>query len=688
MGTTAVTTKTFRDLVTGLPNGGFTGAPSDAFFVAESPSAFVAPTLVVLEEPEDAALTLIAARGATGKSILAQRLSYQKTVPLWRLDRDRTVSADAIAARLGGYLGPRTPVERFKADDDAFVVIDALDEARMRVSGVSWGEFLDSLVSLTDAGGHRLVLFGRERVLEDIWMHLSDAGLSIAWYEISHFDAAQRIEYVDSGVERRGRGASGTVYLDARDAVLTSLAGTVDAELSEAFVGYAPVLDAVIALLSQGNLVQVTNRFADPTRGEDRVRVLLSILESLLTREQTKTTKAFEDLGVDTKRAFAAEEQIAWLSADIIGGAPPELDWCPDETKAAYVEQASTFLRDHPFRTEMRWASPVFSAYVAATCFGDPRIRAALSAIGAETGLLFEFVNAQEGASLIDEWQFAALHRSVLAAEWQAVEAVVSIDRDPASSGERDTVTGELVLIEEAETRRAAFTMILQKPGQLTLLGPTSFLSASFPGRVDFQPGTSSVSLGPDCMISGEAIELIAESVEVLRRKHDQHGTSNSEPSVVLEAKRELKLEASLIGPPATDLFEIRVPDDQPLIFPWVKYRADLEPTDAEPDDRAVRFLNMFMTLVRKHGHSGQPAVYDKKLEGRQSIRHGEFTNVIAAMEGLGVVSRERDLIFLEPDWERHRFSTTSQQGLVTLDDKLDEWRLVLNAIAEVLRLT
>jgi hypothetical protein len=299
---------------------------------------------------------------------------------------------------------------------------------------------------------------------------------------------------------------------------------------------------------------------------------------------------------------------------------------------------------------------------------------------------LFEFVKAQDGADLIDEWQFVALHSSVLAAEWQAVEAIVFIDSDPAPSGEPDSVTGELALIEESDTRRAAFTLVLQKPGELRLLGPTSFLSASFPGRVCFQPGTSSLSLGPDCMISGEIVDLTSATVEVLRRKHDQNDTSSSGASVVLEARRELNIEGTLIGPPTTDVFEIRVPDDQPLIFPWVNYRASLEPINEEPDDRAVRFLNRFMTLVRRHGHSGRPAVYDKKLEGLQSIRHGEFSSVIAAMERLGVVRRVGDLIFLEPDWERHRFSGTTQPGLITLDDKLDEWRPALDAIAEVLR--
>src|SRR5207249_1721982 len=132
-------------------------------------------------------------------------------------------------------------LNRFMSDGDAFIVLDALDEARMRVSGLSWIEFVGSLSSAATTG-HHFVLLGRERVLEDVWLTLSDAEVSVCWIEISHFDAAQRTTYVDTRV-RHKRSIDSGAYRAARDAVLSALAGTVDIEHADSFVGYAPVLD-------------------------------------------------------------------------------------------------------------------------------------------------------------------------------------------------------------------------------------------------------------------------------------------------------------------------------------------------------------------------------------------------------------------------------------------------------------
>jgi hypothetical protein len=244
-------TRSFLELVELLPNGGFYGHASPESGIPNHPSIFVAPTLRVEEWPPESALTLISARGATGKSTLAEHLAATKAVPLRRLNDDIAVSGHAVEAKLRNYLGPR--VDRFTADPDNFIIVDALDEARMRVSGVSWGEFLDAIAA-TATTGHRFVLLGRERVLEDAWLHFSDRDVSAAWFEISHFGPTQRIDYIDARVKARGGSTEGEVYAAAQSAVLEALAGTVDEQLAESFVGYAPVLDAVVALLADRNV--------------------------------------------------------------------------------------------------------------------------------------------------------------------------------------------------------------------------------------------------------------------------------------------------------------------------------------------------------------------------------------------------------------------------------------------------
>ena len=125
------------------------------------------------------------------------------------------------------------------------------------------------------------------------------------------------------------------------------------------------------------------------------------------------------------------------------------------------------------------------------------------------------------------------------------------------------------------------------------------------------------------------------------------------------------------------------MPSSVTLRFPWYEHRSELEDADeTTADQRAVRFLNMLMNLLRRHGHSGRHAVYDKKLEGRQSIKEADFANAVHALERLGIVRQEGALIFLQPEWERHRFSGKRRPGIATLEDKREEWREALEAIS------
>jgi hypothetical protein len=684
-GAATSSTLTFEELVGRLPHGGLAGTDQEAFAVVSDVETFVSPTLRVVEDSSAAHVTLISARGATGKSTLARQLSSVTGAPLWRLDADLTVSADALASRLSRYLGSEDPVGRFRATDGAFVIIDALDEARMRVSGASWAEYMRSLEDVA-ADGHRFVLLGRERIFDDVWLDLADAGIDTQWYEISHFDVHQRRAYIDARVSRRGFDTSNEVYLRARDAVLGALAGTVSGPAADAFVGYAPVLDAVVELLSERNLITVENTFSAETVDPERIAVLERVLVSLLDREHGKIRPLAVQLELDPDQAYRADEQLRWLAADLLDGDPPELDWCPREIRAEYAEQIEPFLRDHPFRSETRWASPVFSAYVGALRFGEPSLRKALRPIGAETGLLFEFVAHLGDAELIDEWQFAALHASLLAAEQQEVEAIVSIAGGKAAEGEvLEQAEGELVLLAEGDVQqRLGFELVLEEPDRLRLLGPSSYLSVEFPARVDVQPGASSLALGPDCYISCRDLHLSGEAVQILRRAAAQHGPPVDAASVVLTVMGRFVCEAPLTGSPGADVFELHVPNSTRLAYPWVTYRHEIETQDSAPDERAERFLNMLMNLVRRHGRK-EWGVFDKKLEGRQGIKGDELAGVLSALQAMGVLTTSSPMIFLNEPWADARFDGKGRPGLPSLDDHRVTWQPVLDRITESL---
>lgn len=683
-------TISFDQFLARLPVGNFNGHSSLEFQISAAPAVFVPPTLRVVDEVSAPNVTLISARGAAGKSVLSQTISARKNTPLWRLDQDLSVSGHALGAKLNAYLDTNNGLAGFEKLDNAFIIIDALDEGRVRVSGISWIEFIASLASAASPR-YSFVLLGRERILEDVWANLADAGIGIDWFEISHFDADQRVEYINRRLSGE-RSPENSAYVSARSVVLAALAGAVDPEQADSFVGYAPVLDAVVALLRRGNLVEIENVFSSENPDARRVNGLIDILRQLLEREQGKIRSLADQLGLDIALAYSPDEQIEWLAAELLGGDEPLLAWCSPGQRIDYVNQVREFLQDHPFRSESRWASPVFSAYVAAQRFGDPRLRPALRLIGESTGLLFEFVSEKGERLLIDEWQFAALHASLLAAEWQAVEVVVSIEESQRSKSDFhlspiEQTSGELVLLETGSHRRSTnFDLVLERSNWVTLIGPLASISVIFPASVLIGSPGASISIGPDCFIRCSELQIQGDTAQISRRPlAGRPGNGQDDLNVIFEVTERFTSDASLTGNPPVGSFYLRVPSDQRLTYPWVTYRTDLEPSPVEPNERAVRFLNMLMNLLRHHGHKGPMAVYDKKLEGRQSIKGDEFAAVISNLQNMGVLTKDGSIIFLTPEWEGRRFSGKAQTGMLTLNDLIDVWRPVLDRIALII---
>jgi len=663
------------------------GTALDAFRVVEDPGAgrFVEPMMGRFEVADAPQATFISARGATGKSAMAADLSSRLGAPLWSLGEDKAVSADALTARLSTFLGVVDPLAEVANGHVPLLIIDAMDEARLRVTGVSWDEFMASLAQYAQAGVH-LVILGRKRTVEDVWFSLADAVADISWYEISHFNESQQSEYVDLRA-LRGTPPPSEVYDTAKLAVLEQLNGATDASLDEAFAGYAPVLDAVAALLRPPvNYQTVINNFQSSTVAGTRLKILRRILEALLDREQTKVETLAQDLGVSAADAYSPQEQLQWLSAELLGGSQPTLDWCTEPNRAEYADRIVQFLLDHPFREGDIWASPVFSSYVAVKQMGTAEPERLLPIAGT-SGLFYEFAAAvADGALVVDEAQFAALHASLMAGQWVSSTSVVSVRSDDnGDDAEPQTATAQLVLSQPDETSTILeATVVLDRVGRFELMSPLANLDVEFSGAVVVTTRSASIDLGPEVFLRAKSIELAGSSLQVSK---DTSPGEVSGPTVELEATETFETNAVLIGNvPSSDL-SIVVPTSHKLVYPWVQYRSD--PDDdvgAATDERARRFLNKLMSLARHHGHRGQRAVFLKKLEGRQGLGSEEFQRAVATLVRLGVAREGGDMLFLTDEWDQHRYDGKGRDGMVSYEDKRDIWEPVVQEITAAIR--
>ena len=679
--------RSFEELCGSFGNTAFLGNELECFGApgASGDDFFVEPLLLSLEQQPKASVTLISARGAAGKSKAAVEIARRLQAPLWRLEKDRAVSGTSLEYVLAQYLGSHAVEDELRRRPSPLIVIDSLDEARSRVSGVSWMEFTQSLIRLSGSN-LRYVLFGRERTLEDLWVALDQGGLSISWWEISHFAPSQCTEYVDGVVRKRDSAADTTTaeYSSARDAILKSLRGAAEGSDTDAFVGYPPVLDAVAALLiRRPNLLAIRSRFEDPQAvSEGRIRLLGEILERLLRRDQEKALPLAIDLNLDPDEVYSPVEQVGWLCHALEGADPPDFGYIADSTvRVDYAQRISQFADDHPFRSAGKWASPVFEAYVASrefdnSTFADER----LIEIGHKSGLLYDFVSLK-GDLAIDERQFAALHASIAAAEW--VESTASISIDQLN---HNTIEAAFALRRGTEKpRQASFEILSEQPASLTLFGPLSDLSVRVDGAVVVPPRGHGTVLGPDLFIHADAVIFEGSALEFARRSDADASRANAEPSVIIEVQSQLRLPDTSTQVPLEGELELRVPNQVKLKYPWFEYRIGVDWQSETPDEKIVRFINKLMNLTRSHGHHGERGVFVKKFEGRQPLQAHEFRKALDVLVSRGVVRLEDEMVFVRSEWEKYRYSGKALKGQRQLADVIGSWQPIIQAIEESL---
>lgn len=673
----------FPSLVTVLRGAGFPGTPQDSFKIADGGGLFVPPELVLREQfgDLDAPVVLVSARGAAGKSRVAEELSQRLGSPLWKLERDKAVGATSLHYALGRYLEVADVPTAIEQHAGALVLIDSLDEARAWVSGTSWTDFLESIAE-TNRHDCRFVLFGRERTLEEVWLTLADAGVEASWVEISHFGQQERRDYVDGVVRYRSGPATleGTYYTAARDAVLSSVVSSVSGPAAETFAGYPPVLDAVAAvLLREENHFAVSQHFGSQSQNPQHLAELKRVLERLLKRDQEKMKKLAEDLGLDPAAIYTPDEQLRWLCHELENGPIPDLSHITDlKLRQDYIDNIRTFVHDHPFRNDDRWASTVFAAYTAAQLFGTTISGRRLVEIGNDSNLLFDLVALQD-EPVIDDWGFAALHASITAGEFSGALATVTASQ--ASDGHYEVA---MSITRGATPYEKTFILLPEEPQVLYLYGPIEGLTIETSGELRIPAGARSVVLGSDVFLHCRTLTIEGQSIEFAHRTGLANDSGETDGTVTLEVLEPgLHLPHTINREPLPGTFELRVPAGTRLNYPWVGYREDLElPHKLNANDRAVRFLKMLMNLTRAHGHRGERGAFIKKLQGRQALKDSDLRTAIEVLQEHGIVRIGGEMIYVREEAESRRFSGKAIQGQRQIEDVWDQWGPIVDEIS------
>lgn len=320
-------------------------------------------------DPKDAEIFLVSAPGAVGKTTLAKQIAY-KTHSVYV---DLSTADPVGGGSLTGWLhvsGLNVPPH-----DQTAILIDGLDEARLKVTHASFEAFLKNVVQESSDHKRRTVIFGRTAAIEDAWLLLKDhvkvAGLEVkvAGLEIGYYEPNDSVELADLIMRSAKASSHQEKEKEAAGLILERLRRTTQNDGSQ-FAGYAPVIDAVARRVSGetncGSLIStIKNDDELPITLEDIARDILVREKDKLVREKDErhARVSFKDPKLRSL-LYKPTEQVERLIACIYDVAPPlfppGMSRVDEET---YSNALDKWVPDHPFLGRGRRNQPVTSVF-------------------------------------------------------------------------------------------------------------------------------------------------------------------------------------------------------------------------------------------------------------------------------------------------------------------------------------
>jgi len=356
---------------------------------------YIEPTFTKVEfEAERPAVILISAVAVTGKSTLAQVLSNQTGLPLLDLGKHKPVGDNTLTGLLTHAFHVEDLSKVFEGIGKGTygVIIDGVDEGRSKTTEKAFEAFLDDIVRLCkQATNPSFVLLGRTQILEDCWFYLADKGTPTGLISILPFSLDRAREYIDAFTGGMNSGHA-VEYRNARDTILNLLGAAFGdntahgGETFLSFIGYPPVLDAIVTLLKEE---QNYHRILTDLESLDKIDVEINLLYRIVSyilrreKEQKVLPNIVEPLTADmpkqnkqaiVERIFGAEEQCMRLVSYCLGRQLNLERISEPLINEKYEAGLLSWLHEHPFVSGRQFRNAVFESVAVATLItsGDP----------------------------------------------------------------------------------------------------------------------------------------------------------------------------------------------------------------------------------------------------------------------------------------------------------------------------
>lgn len=601
--------------------------------------SFVEAGLVLREGFDDLAspVWLVAAAGAVGKSTFARELCAATGAVYVDL---------AVAEAVGGSYVVGGLVNNGLLDEwragRVTLVIDALDEARLRVTQSAFEDFLRDVVSVAKSGTLPLVLLGRVGIVDECWLQLNALdGLSCPIFDIQFFSRDKAIQFVLAALQRLGQTSHPQLVAPLRahaheyERAATEIVDRLVVASSKDgnhFAGYAPVLEAVAKVIAgQANPAQIQSQRLQEFEGQ----ILDRLAEEILLREAGKlvaqmrqTLPEFPERG-----AYEPAEQLTRLASRVLqveyAGGHVEL---PPQCVAPYEKAVTSFIEQHPFLdgTGRAPSGAVFAAAITAHALkaSDASLSRAAEAYAsggrhAPNPFLFDFYSTgMLGEDRVPAGHIGALFESVQAkaGPGEVVRLSVEGDVDPAETSD----TPRPVDVEISVTMPGSGQV--SRIDMSTVAGETLHLGRKVSGvfvdsnclDVEMGDGGQLELLAP---ITIQARTLVMRCSElIVKQDHLLAGPGTAVGEVEGDTPLALLEVQDFIAEPAAPLVTVRAKADLKVTwpgsqaYPWNAYSMPQPKAEAPETADALRALRRLVIAFRSHS-KGQLARFKDKIE-------------------------------------------------------------------------
>ena len=610
---------------------------------------FTPPEVALVEgDIYNSQVLIVAAPGAVGKSTLASALSVKNDAVIWDLAEAEEVGFGSLDAMI-----ERTVQQGLKADflewmseGIQFVIIDALDEGRIKVNENSFIRLLENISRLAkNAKGVCFVLMGRTQIAESVWLTLADLETDVSIVTIEPFTRQQANEYI----EKRATRPSTTPFVECRDLIFQQLEAPLkDSSVSDAideFLHYPPVLDVIGVLLDREQNLMALKNFLESQTAETAISLLQDVMNHILEREQReKFLPAFLSKLTDEQRQmvvgqeaylYTKDEQGQRLLAGVldisVDSTPRAL---PPELVDSYTNAVKEALIDHPFlRGEDRFANSVFQSYLYSRAIrgdlgddlSDGVTLLLTKSASLPASLLAEFYLGVDAKGESNLQQVKPEHVGILydsfvsstSRRWRVRLTVEGSDPGILWSSSIDQAEGtfELLSIEREDDpnynpQTMTFALNTSRESVISFRRHIGDINLTIPCTVELGTNVSEFKIGPSVFINASRIRIGSEAVVVERvpLKYNEY----IDTGVRLEAQA---FDApQLAGSPTvySDDFSISWPGDQ--AFPWRIYRSDEVASDFD-DEMLRRVYLRFKRIATAFQSRGKGALARAKVK-------------------------------------------------------------------------